>query len=122
LPAKEVVHYALQAARALHACHDKGLFHGLLKAADVQADNKHKVAIKDLGMGFLLTLSREDSAMDTMTSLGQLASGLDWASPESLLDQKDRTPLSDQYSLGCILYYGLTGRVPFPVVSKVKKM
>jgi serine/threonine-protein kinase len=122
LTPKQVVHYAIQAARALHACHDKELFHGLLKASDLWIDAAHKVTIKDLGMGFLLTLSREDAAMDTMTSLGQLASGLDWASPESLLDQRDRTPLSDQYSLGCILYYALTGQVPFPMTSKVRKM
>ena len=57
-----------------------------------------------------------------MTSLGQLASGLDWASPESLMDQRDRTPLGDQYSLGCIMYYALSGQVPFPVVSVRKPM
>jgi hypothetical protein len=122
LPAKQVVHYGIQATRALHGCHQKDLFHGLLKAVDFHIDTAHKVVIKDLGMGFLLTLSHEDSTMDTMTSLGQLASGLDWASPESLVDQRDRTPLSDQYSLGCVLYYALTGQVPFPVVSKVRKM
>jgi serine/threonine-protein kinase len=122
LSPKQVVHYALQAARALHAAHQRGLFHGLLKPADVWVDPDHKVHIKDLGMGFLLSLSREDAALDTMTSLGQLASGLDWASPESLLDQRDRTPLSDQYSLGCLMYHALTGQVPFPVASKVRKM
>jgi serine/threonine protein kinase len=122
LPPKQVVHYAIQVARALQSCHENGLFHGLFKAADVHIDSQHKVAIKDLGMGFLLTLSREDSTVDTMTSMGQLASGLDWASPESLIDQRDRTSLSDQYSLGCVLYYALTGQVPFPVASKIRKV
>jgi len=122
LPPKQVVHYAMQAARALQTCHEKGLFHGLFKAVDVHIDSRHKVAIKDLGMGFLLTLSREDSTMDTMTSMGQMASGLDWASPESLIDQRDRTSLSDQYSLGCVLYHALTGQVPFPVASKIRKV
>jgi serine/threonine-protein kinase len=122
LPPEQVVHYAIQAAQTLHACHEKGLFHGLLKASDFRVGKRHKLSIHDLGMGFLLTLSREEAAMDTMTSLGQMASGLDWASPESLMDQRDRTPLSDQYSLGCVLYYALTGQVPFPVTSKVRKM
>jgi serine/threonine-protein kinase len=122
LPAKQVVHYAIQAARALNACHKKGLVHGLLKAGDLHIDVDHEVTIKDIGMGYLLTLAADDSTLDTMTSLGQLASGLDWASPESLMDQRDRTPLGDQYSLGCILYQALSGQVPFPVVSKVRKM
>ncbi len=122
LSPRQVVHYAVQTAYALDACHRAGLCHGLLKAADLHIEPGHKVVIKDLGIGFLLTLSREDSTLDTMTSLGQLASGLDWASPESLLDPRDRTPLSDQYSLGCVLYYALSGQVPFPVVSKVRKM
>jgi serine/threonine protein kinase len=33
-----------------------------------------------------------------------------------------RTPAGDQYSLGCIQYFCLTGQFPFPENNPVKKM
>jgi serine/threonine-protein kinase len=48
--------------------------------------------------------------------------GLDCASPESIMDPTNLTPTGDQYSLGCTLYYLLTGQFPFPDGSAAEKM
>jgi serine/threonine protein kinase len=122
LTPKEAVHYGLQMAKALHVCHQQGLFHGLLKPSDFLVDANHRVSILDFGIGFLLTLGRKESMLDTMTSSASLARALDYAAPESVVDSTKRTPLSDQYSLGCVFYHGLTGQPPFPTPSEVKKM
>src|SRR5437870_988294 len=57
-----------------------------------------------------------------MSTANTLTSGLDCASPESIMEPSNRTPSGDQYSLGCVLYYVLTGHVPFPEGSAVEKM
>ena len=38
----------------------------------------------------------------------------DYLSPEQIRSPRDITPASDIYSLGCTLYYAVTGKVPFP--------
>src|SRR5262249_58628712 len=112
---------ALQVADGLRACHRHGLFHGLLKPSEVRLFPDGTVAVLDFGIGFLLTASRGESVIDTMTNANQLASAIDFGSPESLLDPTDRTPLGDHYSLGCVLYFCLAGRYPFPDGSSVEK-
>jgi len=51
--------------------------------------------------------------VDTRSTANVLASGLDCVSPESILDPNQRTAAGDQYSLGCVLYFCLAGRLPF---------
>ena len=49
-----------------------------------------------------------ESLVDTMSTANSVASGLDCASPESIMNPTNLTPAGDQYSLGCILYFALT--------------
>jgi len=57
-----------------------------------------------------------------MSTANTLTSGLDCASPESIMEPTNRTQAGDQYSFGCILYYCLSGRYPFPDGTAVEKM
>ncbi len=114
--------YALQAARGLEVCHGQGLFHGLLKPSNLMVGSDGQVRILDLGIGSLLAETEGESLVDTMSSANSMASGLDCASPESIMDPNNLTPIGDQYSLGCVLYYCLAGRYPFPEGTAVEKM
>jgi general secretion pathway protein F/type IV pilus assembly protein PilC len=122
LPPRLAAQIALQVAAGLQPYHEQGLFHGLLKPTDVLIGADRRVRVLDLGVGFLLTCERGKALLDTMTNGKALAKGLDCASPESILDPLARTPAGDQYSLGCILYFCLTGQFPFPENNPVRKM
>jgi hypothetical protein len=81
-----------------------------------------EVRILDFGIGCLLAETEGESLVDTMSTANSISSGLDCASPESIMDPSNLTPAGDQYSLGCVLYFCVTGRYPFPEGTAVEKM
>ncbi len=113
---------ALQTAEGLEACHSRDIFHGLLKPSNLLMAPERQVKILDLGVGALLSQTEGESVVDTMSTANTMVSGLDCASPESILDPAAMGPASDQYSLGCVLYFCLTGDYPFPSGNAVEKM
>jgi serine/threonine-protein kinase len=116
-------YYALQTAEGLNVCHQQNLIHGLLKPSNLMITEDNQVRILDYGIGSLLAESGEgESLVDTMSTANTMTSGLDCSSPESIMDPTARTPAGDQYSLGCVLYYCLTGQYPFPEGTAVEKM
>jgi serine/threonine protein kinase len=114
--------YAVQAAEGLDVCHQKALFHGLLKPSNLMLGPDSVLRILDFGIGCLLAETEGESLVDTMSTANSVNSGLDCASPESIMDPTNLTPVGDQYSLGCVLYFCLTGRYPFPDGTAVEKM
>src|SRR5262249_31690087 len=81
-----------------------------------------QVRILDFGIGCLLAETEGESLVDTMSTANSVNSGLDCASPESIMDPTNLNAIGDQYSLGCVLYFCLTGRYPFPDGTAVEKM
>jgi serine/threonine-protein kinase len=122
LPPAIVAQYALKAAEGLEVIHNKSLFHGLIKPSNLMIGKAGEVYILDLGIGSLLAESEGESLVDTMSTANSVVSGLDCASPESIMDPTNLTPAGDQYSLGCVMYYCLTGRFPFPEGTAAEKM
>jgi len=122
LPPGVAVLYALQTADGLAVCHKQNLFHGVLKPSNLMIDLGGQIRILDFGIGSLLAETEGESLVDTMSTANSVASGLDCASPESIMDPTNLTPVGDQYSLGCILYYCLSSRYPFPDGTAAEKM
>jgi serine/threonine protein kinase len=115
-------HFAMQVAEGLEVCHQQALFHGLLKPSNLMVGAGKQIHILDFGIGCLLAETEGESLVDTMSTANSVASGLDCASPESIMDPQNLTPAGDQYSLGCILYYCLAGQFPFADGSSAEKM
>jgi serine/threonine protein kinase len=100
-----------QVAEALDAVHAKGLVHRDVKPGNVLVEGDHAY-LTDFG------LAREQPAVETD---GRWYGTVDYAAPEQIRAQ----PLdarTDVYALGGVLYWALTGEVPFPRESDEEKM
>lgn len=122
LPADVVARYAYETAQGLEQAHAADLFHGLLKPSNIMITPEGQVRILDFGIGCLLAETEGESLVDTMSTANSVNSGLDCSSPESIMDPTNLTPVGDQYSLGCVMYFCLTGQYPFPDGTAVEKM
>jgi serine/threonine protein kinase len=122
LDATTTAYIGLHLAAGLGQAHQHGLFHGLIKPSNAMIGAGGQVSLLDFGIGSLLAENEGESLVDTMSTANTLTSGLDCSSPESIMEPTNRTPAGDQYALGCVLYYCLTGRYPFPEGSAVEKM
>ena len=85
--------------------------HRDVKPANVLLDGDH-AWLTDFGAG------KDLAGRDTRTAPGRWVGTVDYVAPE-LLDGTDATPAADVYSLGCVLFEALTGRVPFPRDTEV---
>ena len=101
-----------QAARALDAAHRKGLVHRDVKPGNLlierggdEGDPDH-VYLADFG------ITKHAMSRTGLTSTGQFLGTIDYVAPEQIRGTSV-LGLADQYSLGCVLYECLTGRVPF---------
>src|SRR4051794_36738788 len=95
-----------QVAAALDAAHGRGVVHRDVKPANVLLEGDH-AWLTDFGAG------KDLADRDTRTAPGHWVGTVDYVAPE-LLDGATATARSDVYSLGCLLFETLTGRVPFP--------
>jgi serine/threonine protein kinase len=124
LPVFEAVRVMTQAAEGLVACHTAGVTHGLLKPSNLILGRDGQTRVLDLGMGAILSenIADDESLLDTISTANTAMGMIDCCAPETLTDPSLRSPAGDLYSFGCVLYFVLTGSLPFPdgnVVDKV---
>ena len=95
----ETAGWALQAAEGLELAHQANLFHGLLKPSNLMIGPEGQVRILDFGIGCLLAETEGESLVDTMSTANSVNSGLDCASPESIMDPTNLNASREQYRL-----------------------
>ena len=71
-----------------------------------------RTKITDLGLAWFLM--EELEAATPAGKSDSLVGTADYLAPETIRQPDKILPVSDVYSLGCTLYYAVTGKVPFP--------
>ncbi len=123
MPSGEAARIGFEIAEVLKLCHARGVVHGFIKPSNVLIGTDGRARLLDFGIGALLAENADaDSLVDTVSRAEVIANMLECCAPESVVDSSLWTPAGDQYSLGCTLYFALTGRYPFPGGTFVDKI
>ena len=101
-----------QAARALDAAHAKGLVHRDVKPANLLVEQSNDDTDPDHLYLADFGITKRGVARTGLTSTGEFMGTVDYVAPEQIKGMSV-VGMADQYSLGCVLYECLTGRLPF---------
>lgn len=107
-----------EAARGVHYAHQNQLVHRDVKPGNLLLTNGGRVKVTDLGLAWCL----DGGPSLSSPSIGKIVGTSDYLAPETIRDPNQVSPVSDVYSLGCTLYYAITGKVPYPGGTHLNKM
>jgi CheY-like chemotaxis protein len=108
LPVAEAVDWILQAARGLDYAHNHGIIHRDIKPGNLLRDADGVVKVADLGLARISDSG--GGAKTSLTQAGSIFGTVDYMSPEQAVDSGAVDHRADIYSLGCTLFFLLTGQ------------
>lgn len=111
LPLDVACRYLVQASEGLEHAHEIKLIHRDIKPANLLVDERGVVKLLDLGLALF---SNSEMASLTIAHNENVLGTADYLSPEQALNSHQIDHRADIYSLGCTLYFLLTGHPPFP--------
>lgn len=105
VPAEIAACFVIEIAKALEHAHDAKIIHRDVKPENVLLHEARTIKLTDFGIADMV-----DAA--SMTATGQILGSPGHMAPEQI-EGKDTDTRTDLFSLGTVLYYLATGRLPF---------
>ena len=101
-----------EVASALDHAHHQGLIHRDLKPSNIMVTPHDHAKLLDLGLALMANEGKGDR--EVIGGEGYVVGTMDYIAPEQAENAAKVDARCDIYSLGCTLYYALTGQPPFP--------
>jgi serine/threonine protein kinase len=108
-----------QVAEALQHAHERKVVHRDIKPSNILVTQLGQAKLVDMGLARTTEL---DKSTNDLTASGVTLGTFDYISPEQAHDPRQADVRSDIYSLGCTLYFLLTGQPPFPEGTALQKL
>jgi serine/threonine-protein kinase len=122
LPVALACDYARQVALGLQHAFEHGLVHRDVKPSNLLLARGSVVKVVDLGLARLHHGGPDGEGSVTVTGQPGVMGTPDFIAPDQARDFHAADTRSDLYSLGCSLYFLLTGQVPFPEGTLTEKL
>jgi eukaryotic-like serine/threonine-protein kinase len=110
LSARQAAVIISQAAEALAYAHERGMVHRDVKPGNLLVTPEGRTKLTDLGLASFSS----DTGVESDARPRHIVGTPDFIAPEAITAPGDVRRSCDIYSLGCTLYYAVTGKVPFP--------
>jgi serine/threonine protein kinase len=120
LPVPRAARLLAEVAAALDHAHHQGIIHRDIKPSNIMVTPNDHAKLLDLGLA--LVRGESGAAREVVGGQGYVVGTMDYISPEQADDPSKVDAQSDLYSLGCTLYYAVTGRPPFPGGTSAEKI
>ncbi len=115
----------LQAAQGLNYAHEQGIVHRDVKPQNLLLDTDGTIKILDMGLARIEQEANQKGnpqKENGLTASGIVMGSVDFMAPEQARNTKNADSRSDLYSLGCTLFYLLTGRTMYKGETPVEKI
>ncbi len=124
LPIGQAIDALAQAARGLEAAHARGIVHRDIKPGNLMLDRGGAVKVLDLGLARLIdaVYHPDHKPGMTLTQAHTYMGTVDFMAPEQADDSRTADHRADIYSLGCTVFFLLTGKAPFDAPSVLKRL
>lgn len=120
LEIETIVDLFRQAAVGLAAAHKAGLVHRDIKPGNLLIGKDKTLKLLDLGLARFFKSEGEESL--TIKHDEKVLGTADYLAPEQAVDSHEVDERADIYSLGCTMYFTLTGHPPFTEGTLVQRL